>query len=414
MGHTRRSRSDHPWGAITLALVVAAVAAGSVWAGSRWLDTLGQSVALTAAATGIIALATSHLAVIRPSRRRENTANKLVLETQRELREEKDDRSALRELDRALDQAEDERAALVVARHALARHFPDRPIEVLLVDAVEPVLRVVIALCRSAEVVGDRSSPWEPLATRSGSTLVYDSTDRVDACAHLRARAGLASSAIAVPLTAMGRILGVIYRFGPDGVPPDPAEVALLEDFASAIAARLALARTSEHASHAETLDRLTGLPDRASMQQKVVGLLADRTPFSVAILDIDDFGALNEQQGREVGDEALALLGQISRRAIRPVDLVGRVGGDELLFVFPETTTAGATRAVERIREELFVGQSATPGAPRFTLSIGIVGSSSGLTIDAILKTAAAALRSARNAGGNRIVVGEPVAEPT
>ena len=93
---------------------------------------------------------------------------------------------------------------------------------------------------------------------------------------------------------------------------------------------------------------------------------------------------------------------------------MVGRVGGDELLFVMPDTAPVDATRAIERIREELFVQQSATEGIPRFTLSVGVVGSAAGLTIDAILKTAAGALRAARSSGGNRIVVGEPVTEST
>jgi len=142
--------------------------------------------------------------------------------------------------------------------------------------------------------------------------------------------------------------------------------------------------------------------------------LLSERTPFSVAVADIDNFGELNREHGRQVGDESLALLGKVSREAIRPDDHVGRVGNDELLFVLPETVPADATRAIERIREELFVYQSAAERIPRFTMSVGVVGSTTGFAIEDILKTAAAALRAARQFGGNRIVVAETVTGST
>jgi diguanylate cyclase (GGDEF)-like protein len=409
---TRKKKSSH--GAIPTALVVGASAALGAGIATSQIGTPAASAAAAGIAAAVIGLVASHRFVIASCKAREATANRLVLETQKELREEKADRAARRELDHALDQAEDEEAALVVVRHALSRHFENRPIEVHLVHPVEPVLRVEIALCRPAETVGFKSSPWEPLATRNGATLVYDTTDRVDACPHLRDRAGKPSSAVAVPLIATGRILGLIYAFGPDGESPDQSEVVLLEEFASAIAARLAVTRSYSRADTADTIDRLTGLPDRAAMQHKVIGLLTERIPFSVAIADIDNFSALNDEYGRQAGDAALSLLGGIARQAIRPDDIVGRVGGDELLFVMPHTSPADTTRAIERVREELFVTQAAADGGPRFTMSVGIVGSAGGLTIDAILKTVATALRAARDAGGNRIVVGEPVRQPT
>ncbi len=414
MGRARATPGDRSSGAIPTAASVGVVVALAAGGATHWIGTPAASAAIAAAAAAGIAFLATHRFAVTASRDREDSASRLVIETQMELREERADRSARRELDRALDQAEDETAALVVTRHALARHFPDRPIEVHLVDPVEPMLTVEIALSRPSEVVGYRSSPWEPLATRIGSTLLYESTERVDACPHLRARAGRPSSAVAVPLIASGRILGVIYAFGPDGEAPAQSEVVLLEEFASAIASRLAVTRTPESPIHADSIDRLTGLPDRPTMQQRVIKLLAERTPFSVAIADIDNFGELNREHGRPAGDSSLALLGQVSRRTIRPDDLVGRVGGDELLFVMPDTAPIDATRAIERIREELFVSQSATDGIPRFTMSVGVVGSATGLTIDTILKTAAAALHAARSSGGNNIVVGEPVTEST
>ena len=73
-------------------------------------------------------------------------------------------------------------------------------------------------------------------------------------------------------------------------------------------------------------------------MQERVIRLLEERQSFTVAVADIDSFGVLNDQHGREVGDRALQTAGQVARRAIRPDDIVGRIGGDELLFIFPRT----------------------------------------------------------------------------
>ena len=268
MGRARANAGDRSSGAIPTATSVGVATALAAGGATHWINTPGASAGLAGAIAAGVALLAVHRFAISASRDREDSAGRLVLDTQKELQDERSDRSARRELDRALDQAEDETAALVVIRHALARHFPDRPIEVHLVDPVEPILTVEIALSRPSEVVGHRSSPWEPLATRTGTTLVYESTERVDACPHLRARAGRPSSAVAVPLTATGRILGLIYAFGPDGAIPDQSEIVLLEEFASTIASRLAVTRTPESPVHADSIDRLSGLPDRPAMQQ--------------------------------------------------------------------------------------------------------------------------------------------------
>jgi diguanylate cyclase (GGDEF)-like protein len=394
--------------------LVGAAAALAAGLASYGLDDPAAIAGLAAAATAPAAALFAHWLIIRPARVRAAADDRLVLEAQQRLVAERADRAARRELDRALDQAEDEPATLAVICQALSRRFADHQIEVHLVDPVEPILVVQIALGRPDGAVGHRSSPWDPLVTRIGSTLVYDTTERVDACTHLRERAGEAVSAVALPLIAAGRILGLVYVFGPDGEKPDRNDVLVLEEFASTMAVHLAVTRTKGTAIRADSIDRLTGLPDRAAMQNRLVKLLADRAPFTVAIADIDDFGAFNDRHGRPIGDSALALLGRVARRTIRPHDLVGRVGGDELLFVMPDTSPEDTSRAIERIREEMFVSQSSSHGSPRFTISAGVVGSGAGLTIDSLLTTAAAALRSARHLGGNRIIVGAPIPEPT
>lgn len=410
----RRHARDRVHGATPVAaaagLTAAAAACGAVWVSEDQLIAVGAAALLAGLAAASTAFVAVRRLVIAPARAREHHAARLLKGIRQELNGERRDRGALRELNRALDQAEDEDAALVVVGHAFARHFPDRPIELHLLSANEPVLVLEVALCRPRDVLGHRSSPWDPVATRTGTTQIYKSTDQVDACSHVRGRVGHPRSVVAVPLDAAGRIIGLVYAFGPDGEAPDDADVRLLEDFASAIAARLAFMRTTSAPARSDSVDGLTGLPDRAATQKELLDLVNGRRPFSVAIADIDGLDAINRIHGRDRGDAALAQMARIARRVIRPGDVVGRIGGDSFLFLLPDTEPADACRAIDRVREELIISNSADDGAPAFMISTGVVGARTGVTIDAVLKAAASALETAQTAGGNRTVITEPL----
>ncbi|NIR36162.1 MAG: sensor domain-containing diguanylate cyclase [Actinobacteria bacterium] len=389
---------------MTLAGAVDAAVAGSA--------NTAETVARIAAPGVVAAVATAiavHVMLIRRHRRRERAANRRLAAARRELHDERHERSILRELDRALDQTATEQAAIDTIRALFNRHLAMQPMELHLVDAIDPVLTLVLATGDHPTKPGARTSPWDSVAARTNQTLVYDSTERLDACPHLRSRVDTPMAAVAVPLNAMGRLLGVLYGLSPEGQEPGPGDVTFLEDLAGSLAARLAILRTTSGVvARSDDIDRLTGLPDRSAMQEKVLRMLRDRVPFTVAVADIDGFGALNAEAGREVGDRALQLLAQVARKTVRPGDLIGRIGGDELLFVMPRTQPDNATRALERLREELVLAQSAASDPP-FTLSIGVIGSGSGGSIEEILHRAAGALHHAKSQGGNRVVVAQP-----
>ncbi len=326
--------------------------------------------------------------------------------TKRELHDEKQERAVLREVDRALDNPATEHAAVEVIREAFTKHLSLQPMELHLVDAIDPVLELAVATGDFHAKPGVRSSPWDSLAARTSTTLVYETSDRLDVCPHLKSRLHSPMSSIAVPINVSGSLLGVLYGLGPDEQQPGVGDVKFLEDLGRMIGNRLAVLRAASNTTVAASeVDKLTGLPDRTAMQDRVLRLLRDRQPFTVAVTDIDNFGHLNEMQGREVGDRALQLMARVARMAIRPGDIIGRIGGDEFLFVLPHTSPADATRAFERLREELVLGQSAVADQP-FALSIGVIGSSSGGTIEEILSRAASALDHATTQGGNRVVV--------
>lgn len=407
---------------VGVALAVAAVTAVPVSLSGEGRTLLGMVTIATPALVAALVTAIAHLGLLRRHDRDDHLWHLKLATVRRVSQTEREERTALRELDAALDIAADERAAIEMIRESLLRHLPARRVELHLVDPVEPVLDLAVATGEPAARPGTRTSPWASTAARTNRTLVYPTTSRADVCTHLASRLDAPTSAIAVPVNATGRLLGVLYQFGPEGTVPAAHTVQLLEDLARVIGARLALARTAAVSrSSSDTVDRLTGLPDRRAMQQRVLRMLQERQPFAVAVADIDGFARLNETHGRPAGDRALETLGRVARTVVRPGDVIGRIGGDEFLFVFPRTSPDDATRAFERLREALVLA-SASPsgddecsrGAPGFTLSAGVIGSDAGGTIEEILRRAAAALDHARTQGGNRVVVADPAPDPS
>ncbi len=413
MSSSTDSRGMKPQALLALlsAVVVAAVAAGTLFAPDSFRDPAGIAAPALAALVVIPFLALR--LIIQPLRRDSEVAEDQATTAERALSDERHERTVLRELDRALDQAATEKEAIDTIRAAFNRHLSTWSVELHLVHATDPILTVAVAAGGHEVQPSTLTSPWEALAARTNTTLVYDTTDRLDVCAHLKTRVSQPVAAVAVPLNATGRLLGVLYCMTDEGTQIEQDEVEYLEDVAAVLAARIAVLRSVGHSSRADAVDRLTGLPDRGAMQERLLRLLQERQSFSVAVADIDQFGSFNETQGREAGDDALRTLAQVARRCVRPADIVGRIGGDELLFIFPRTQPDDATRALERLREELVLSQSTIDSAP-FTLSIGVIGSSAGNSIEEILHRAAGALNHAKTQGGNRVVVAQSAPRTT
>lgn len=101
--------------------------------------------------------------------------------------------------------------------------------------------------------------------------------------------------------------------------------------------------------------DPLTGLYDRRSFD-RLLEMSISRTarygwPFTLVILDLDDFKALNDRQGHATGDAALRDLGERFRRALRFGDNAARIGGDEFAMILPNTEPDLVPTLLERVR---------------------------------------------------------------
>lgn len=116
-----------------------------------------------------------------------------------------------------------------------------------------------------------------------------------------------------------------------------------------------ALMRERNQALHeASTHDSLTGLPNRRLIDEWLQRLDGSRCRYTLALLDIDHFKAINDRYGHDVGDRLLVAVSSTMRKALRESDLCGRWGGEEFLLLFTDTALDEAGDIVERLRQQL------------------------------------------------------------
>ncbi len=133
----------------------------------------------------------------------------------------------------------------------------------------------------------------------------------------------------------------------------------------------------------------------------------ADRydTPFSIAVLDVDNFKALNDQRGHQTGDEALIHLVRVAKEELRITDHIARMGGEEFLIVLPNTPLDEAARIVIRLQRSLtkkyFLNNNEKV---LITFSAGVAQRASGESQEAVVARADSAMYEAKHSGKNRV----------
>ncbi len=151
------------------------------------------------------------------------------------------------------------------------------------------------------------------------------------------------------------------------------------------------------------TTDPLTGLFNRryaleTAMREAALFERGSRD-LSYILADIDHFKAINDRLGHQAGDAALIAVSQALRSVTRVQDVLARWGGEEFLFVLPDTPRAGAAELAERMRE-LVRRLEPIPGMGPRTLTFGVSGQRRGETCDAAIARADKALYEGKRAG--------------
>ena len=165
--------------------------------------------------------------------------------------------------------------------------------------------------------------------------------------------------------------------------------------------------------------DELTGLYSRAffveSLAREARRVRRHGRDLSCLMVDLDDFGLVNEAHGHQTGDAALTQVAALIRDSVRDEDLVARYGEDEFCVLLVETSLNEAMTIAERVRFELAAQPVVVDGRPfPITASIGAcaVNRRHDHQPNTVFDRAAAALRQAKAAGKNRVFAHFPPAD--
>ncbi len=176
------------------------------------------------------------------------------------------------------------------------------------------------------------------------------------------------------------------------------------------------LARLNQELASQATMDRLTGIPNRAhfdeTLERTVKARLAggSRSSLGVLILDVDHFKRFNDTHGHPAGDEVLKQIGECLEATTRDTDLAARYGGEEFVVIVANATVGMLHSIAERVRTRI----EATP-LQREGRLLSMTASIGGACVEpvrserdgpALLALADRCLYEAKRGGRNRSVV--------
>lgn len=215
---------------------------------------------------------------------------------------------------------------------------------------------------------------------------------------------------LGVPLMMYGGCEGVIavQSTRPDAFREDHQR--LLESLGLQIAAALQNAHLYELAM----VDGLTGLFMRryfdARIEEEIERSKRYGTPFSVVMMDVDDFKKLNDEHGHLIGDRVLRSIANTVKAQLRGVDTASRYGGEEIAVILPRSDMVSSYNVGERIRAAIAESRITTDSDPpkvlTVTASFGVASYPESKAADGedLIRRADRALYRAKKTGKNRV----------
>ncbi|MBI5053692.1 MAG: diguanylate cyclase [Chloroflexi bacterium] len=221
-------------------------------------------------------------------------------------------------------------------------------------------------------------------------------------------------SYVCIPMSAQGETLGILHmrELNPHSI-LDATGLRLAITVGDQLSLALANLRLRDELRQQAIRDPITKLFNRRYMEETLIREVSraqrNDQSLSVIMIDIDHFKEFNDSFGHEAGDLVLQSLARFLSTRVRGSDVACRYGGEEFTLILPSATLDLARKRAEQIREGIqsiqvkYGGQTLGP----ITLSLGVaVFPDHGVTGEAILQLADAALYRAKQTGRNRVVI--------
>jgi diguanylate cyclase (GGDEF)-like protein/PAS domain S-box-containing protein len=157
-------------------------------------------------------------------------------------------------------------------------------------------------------------------------------------------------------------------------------------------------------------LDSLTGLGNRRYLESIIHSRLEELRRndwhFGILFADIDDFKAINDKHGHDIGDQVIKMVGRTLDGTSRYFDVIGRWGGEEFIAVIANAEEQKLHEIGGRMRAMVEHSMLNAPGYLFVTVSIGGTQATREDTIESLLRRADEKLYQAKKSGKNRICI--------
>lgn len=224
-------------------------------------------------------------------------------------------------------------------------------------------------------------------------------------------------TALAVPIMVRNRTYAVLALYGRQEGVFHPADVDTIIQFVARAGVGIENVIRHQDAQRRSITDGLTGVWNRRYLElrarEELERSIRFSRPFSLLMIDLDNFKEVNDRFGHRSGDEVLVEVARRMTEATRELDTCARYGGDEFVLLLPETDDEGARIVADKLRRSIATRpiRVTDVGELAVTVSIGVAAfPEHGKTLGEVLQKADLALYGAKRSGKNRVVVaGDP-----
>jgi diguanylate cyclase (GGDEF)-like protein len=215
--------------------------------------------------------------------------------------------------------------------------------------------------------------------------------------------------AFVAPIPWYGQRAGAIVVWTPSGREPTGKALADFRKILDAAGPRLRSALEQRSLREMATRDPLTGSLNRRGLDERLRSIAVG--PGALVYADLDHFKKLNDTLGHPAGDQALVHFTHLMQKAVRDVDLVARIGGEEFALWLPGASLERGRQVAERLRQGLAFSEWTWQGQRwPMTASFGVAACpETAPRVELLPEQADRALYAAKREGRDRVSVAEP-----